>query len=265
MARRITASVSFMFRELPLLERFAAAKKAGFDGVEIQVLAEGDPAEMADAAAAAGIDVVLVNVGMGDYRDGGPGLSGVPGREVAFRSAAMQTFEAASLLGARFVHLGPSRIPAGISREHCLDVYAANAEAALSLAQGLSFSLLLEPMNPVEAPTALFNRVDDAVDLLRNRFGGRIGLLFDLYHLAMSGEDLIAAASRHRAWIRHVQFSDAPGRHEPGSGDIDFLAAFAALEACGYTGWFGAEYFPDRPTGETLGWLAGFKRGGAAG
>jgi hydroxypyruvate isomerase len=253
--RRITASISSMFRELPMLERFEAAKAAGFDGVEIQVLAEGDPAEMAAAAETAGIDIVLINVGMGDWREGGSGLSGVPGREAEFRAAAAEAFDVAELLGAEFVHLGPSRVPSGAGRDACLDVYAANAEAALAMTEGRPFTLLLETMNPVDAPTALFVQVDDAAEFLRTRFAGRIGLLFDLYHLAMAGTDIAAAARRHRDLIRHVQFSDASGRREPGTGGIDFQAAFAALEGAGYAGKYGAEYFPDRPTIETLGWL----------
>jgi hydroxypyruvate isomerase len=197
---------------------------------------------------------------MGDYLSGGLGLSGVPGCETAFREAAGRAFDTAELLGAKFVHLGPSRIPASASRAQCLDVYAANAEAALAMAEGRPFRLLLEPMNPVDAPTALFTRLDDAVSMLRDRLGGRIGLLFDLYHLTMAGDDPVAAASLHRDLVGHVQFSDAPGRHEPGTGRIDFAAAFAALENAGYTGKYGAEYFPSRATRETLGWVQKLKQ-----
>jgi hydroxypyruvate isomerase len=259
MTRKFSTSISFMFRELPLLDRFAAAKAAGFDGVEIQVLGEGNPGEMARAARAAGIPVVLINVDLGDYLQGGAGLSGVPGKEATFRAAANQAFAAALRLGADFVHLGPSRVPDGVPRERCLETYIANAEAALKMAKDAPFQLLLEPMNWVDAPTGLFTDVDEAADMLRGALGSRMGLLFDLYHLTMAGTDPVAAAARHRDLIRHIQFSDAPGRHEPGTGSIDFAAAFAALEAAGYVGGFGAEYFPSRPTGETLGWLDRFR------
>lgn len=259
MARKFSTSISFMFRELPLLDRFAAAKAAGFEGVEIQVLGEGNPGQMAAAARAAGIPIVLINVDLGDYLQGGPGLSGVPGQEATFRAAVNQAFAAALRLGAEFVHLGPSRIPDGVARERCVETYVANAHMVLKLAQGAPFQLLLEPMNPVDAPTGLFTDMEEAADMLRAAFGGRIGLLFDLYHLTMAGSDPIVAASRHRDLIGHVQFSDAPGRHEPGTGTIDFPACFAALEAAGYSGPFGAEYFPSRATVETFGWLDEFR------
>jgi hydroxypyruvate isomerase len=258
--RNFTASVSFMFRELPLLDRFAAARDAGFAGVEIQVIDEGAPEAMAAAARGAEMPVVLINAPMGDYLAGGPGLSAVPGREGEFRAAVARALDAADLLDARIVHLGPSRVPDGARRADCLAIYETNAAMALSLAEGRGLSLVLEPVNAVDAPTALFTDIDAAASFLRDRFGGRIGLLFDLYHLTMGGADIASAARAHRDLIRHVQFSDVPGRREPGTGRIDFAAAFAALEDAGYDGWFGAEYFPDRPTAETLAWMAGLRR-----
>lgn len=167
MTRKFSTSISFMFRELPLLDRFAAAKAAGFDGVEIQVLSEGNPGAMAAATKAAGIPVMLINVDLGDYLRGGPGLSGVPGQEATFRVALAQTFAAALRLGAGFVHLGPSRVPDGVPRERCLETYIANARMALKLAKDAPFKLLLEPMNPVDAPTGLFTDVDEAAEILR--------------------------------------------------------------------------------------------------
>lgn len=259
MTRKFSTSISFMFRELPLLDRFAAAKAAGFEGVEIQRLNEGASRDMANAARAAGIEVVLINVDLGDYLDGGLGLSGVPGQEATFRAAANQAFAAALRLDAKFVHLGPSRVPDGVDRQRCVDTYVANVERLLKTAKGAPFRLLLEPMNPVDAPNGLFTDIDAAADLLRGAFGGELGLLFDLYHVTMAGADIAAAAARHRDLIDHVQFSDAPGRHEPGTGKIDFLGAFAALEAAGYAGAFGAEYFPAKPTRETLDWLNSFR------
>ena len=171
MTRKFSASISFMFREVPLIERFAAAKAAGFDGVEIQVLAEGDMTEMAAAARAADVQVILINVDLGDYLQGGLGLSGVPGREATFREAAERACDAARLLGASFVHLGPSRIPQGVTRELCVETYLANAEAALTMADGAPFTLLLETMNPVDAPTGLFTDADAAANLLRETLG----------------------------------------------------------------------------------------------
>lgn len=263
MTTRFSTSISMMFREVPIVERFAAARAAGFEGVEIQVLAEGDPAEMAQAARESGIDVVLINVGMGDFLAGGPGLSGVPGREVEFREQFAQALDAARQMQARFLHLGPSRIPDGVTREDCLAVYRSNVEHAIGVraaAAATGCELLIEPLNRVETPTALLQDIDDGARLIDAAFRGRVGLQFDVYHVAMNGHSVLDAYSRHRDLVRHVQFSDLPGRQEPGAGQIDFPTLFAALGQAGYAGWLGAEYFARRPTPETLGWFQPYRR-----
>jgi len=256
-----SASVTLMFREMPLLDRFAAARQVGFTGVEIQYLAEGKPQDMATAAADAGVEVVLVNVGMGDYPGGGAGLSGVPGREATFIEEAAKALEAAHLLGAKYVHLGPSRIPEGATRDDCLSTYYANLDAALALhsRSQSTVELLVEPMNRVEAPTALIHDIDDGAALLRARYAGRIGLQFDIYHVAMNGHDVLDRYRAHRDLVRHVQFSDIPGRREPGAGTLNFDALFAGFRQLGYAGWFGAEYMPQRATVETLGWFERYR------
>ena len=253
---QLSASISFMFRELPLLERFAAARAAGFAGVEIQRLAEGDVDEMARAAREAQIQVALVNVGAGDYSAGGDGVSGVPGREEAFRESLEQGLAAARTLGAHHVHLGPSRIPAGMSRDECLRTYLANVRLALCLSRAAGVSLLVEGMNRVEAPTALLADVHEAGDVVRCVGSPRLGLQFDVYHVAMNGGDPRDAFTSLQGIVRHVQFADVPGRHEPGTGTLDIPGILATLAQRGYTGWCGAEYHPRRSTMESLDWMA---------
>jgi len=252
---QLSASISFMFRELPILERFGAARAAGFAGVEIQRLAEGDVREMARAAREAGIEVVLVNVGSGDYATGGNGLSGVPGAEDAFRESLELALAAAATLGARHVHLGPSRIPQGMERNECLRTYLANVRLALCLSRAAGTSLLVEAMNRVEAPTALLADMHAAADVVQVVASPRLRLQCDLYHLAMNGDDPLAMFMRYQGTIRHVQFADVPGRHEPGTGTLDIPAQLSAIERCGYDGWYGAEYHPLHTTAESLGWM----------
>jgi hydroxypyruvate isomerase len=252
--RRFSTSVTLMFREFPPLARFAAVRAAGFDQVEIQVL-EAAPPDLAAAARAAGVGILLLNVGMGDFLQGGAGLSGVPGREAQFLETFDQTLAAARLVGAPYVHLGPSRVPAGIPRERCLATLISNVEAAAARLEDSGVTLLIEPMNAVDVPGALLADVDEVAALLRGRLRGAASLMFDIYHVARGGQDVAEAFLRSRDVVRHVQFSDAPGRHEPGTGAIDFAALFGAIEAEGYSGWLGAEYLPSRPTIETFGWM----------
>jgi hydroxypyruvate isomerase len=243
-----------MFREAAFLERFARAAQAGFAGVEIQDLSAAPVAHIQAAAADAGIDVVLINVSVGDALTGGFGLSGVPGREAAFRNAFAAACDAAAKTNAHFVHLGPSRVPPGLTRAACLSAYRANMDFCLNYAQGARFTLLVEALNKIEWPDILIDRVDLAATLAREREGG-VGLLYDMYHAAMNGDDIISAYARHRDVIRHIQFADAPGRGEPGSGGLDFGSIFEALAASGYAGWLGAEYVSRPQADATFAWL----------
>lgn len=250
---RWSTSITMMFREHPFLDRFAAARDAGFAGVEIQVM-EDSPTRAAQAARAAGVAVALLNCDMGDFLAGGPGLSGAPGREKAFGAALAAGLEAAGEMEAHGLHIGPSRIPVGTSREACLASLHANLDHALEQAEAVNIPLLIEPMNRADMPDALVATLDEASEVIA-ACEHRIGLQFDAYHVARGGEDPTAAYLRWRAQVAHIQISDAPGRVPPGNGTIDFDPFFKALRDTGYAGWIGAEYFAQGPTRDTLDWL----------
>lgn len=252
--RKFSTSVTLMFRELPALERFAAARGAGFDKVEIQVV-EAAPADMIRETQSAGVDIHLLNVGMGDFLQGGPGLIGVPDREGDFLGEVKKALAIAKALTIPFVHLGPGRIPLGIDRDICRSVMKRNIAVAIAAAEGMPVTLLLEPLNVADMPDVLLGNIDDAAAMIRSEFAGKLWLMFDIYHVVRNGQDVIGAYCRHKDLIRHIQFSDAPGRHEPGTGNIDFSSVFAGIEAEGYDGYFGAEYMPSKPTQETFSWL----------
>lgn len=251
---RLAVSVTFMFREVPFLERFALARKEGFGAVEIQVL-DATAQDAAQAAADAGLTIALLNVGMGDFTTGGAGLAGVPGREAEYCRAFADSLETAAALGAQQLFVGPSRIPGGQSQAACRDSFHRNMERCLPLAAQAGVPLLLEAMNPIDMPDALFTDIEETASFLRAHYPGQIGLQFDLYHVARAGEDIGAALQRHVDIIRHVQFADAPSHAQPGTGSTDFAAAFAALSATSYDGWIAAEYLPQGPTMDSFGWL----------
>lgn len=254
---KFSTSITTMFREWPSLERPARAKAAGFDAVEIQIL-DVPAREMAKAAQDAGIEVVLINAGMGDLRDGGPGLSGVPEREKQFADEIARTLENAAILGCHQVHAGPSRLAAGVARADALKRYCENLAKAGERARAAGIHLLIEPINGVDLPNALLSDVREGAQLIRDHLAGRIGLQFDIYHVAMCGDDVAGAFADVMDTVQHIQFSDMPGRVEPGAGTLDFASIFEAIQALHYHGWFGAEYTPKKPTLESLGWLQQF-------
>jgi len=254
---KFSTSITTMFREWPSLERPAPAKRAGFEAIEIQIL-DVPAREMAKAAKDAGVEVVLLNTGMGDLREGGPGLSGVPGRERAFAEEIARTFENAAALGCKQVHAGPSRLAPGVTRAEALKTYCENLLVAGERANKAGIHLLIEPINPTDLPNALISDVREGAQLIRDHLRGRVGLQFDIYHVAMCGDDVAGAFAEVMDVVEHIQFSDVPGRVEPGAGTLDFASIFEAIEGLHYRGWFGAEYTPKKPTLESLGWLKQF-------
>ncbi len=263
-SHRLSASLNLMFREWSPHDRPAAARAAGFAGAEFQFLGEFDVQELARALREADLSAVLVNVDLGDLLSGGPGLSGVPGRESEFATACALAAESAAVLGARFLHVGPSRIPSAADRRECLQVLVANLHRAAPLVARQGLQLLVETMNPVDVPDILLSDPQEVAALVRNELAGVAGLMFDCYHVSRGGHALEPAFLACRDVIAHVQFSDCPGRGEPGTGETDFAAVFGMLQRRGYSGWIGAEYTPRAPTLDTLGWRhhldAGFAR-----
>lgn len=248
-------NLSTLFRETPLLDRFARAAQCGATAVELQTFEGETPGDLTAAAKAAGVKVVLINVSMEDVMSGGPGLPGVPGREGDFVEALHAAVAAARLLGAPFINIGLSRIPAGIDRALCVETFRGNMDLACRLSAPAGITPLIEPMNRKEFPDALWQSTTSVAGFLSAYFRERAGLQFDIYHNVMNGEDVMAEFMRHHVLIRHVQISDVPGRGEPGSGKVNFARIFKCISDSGYTGHVGAEYRPTRQTEETLGWL----------
>ncbi len=188
----------------------------------------------------------------------GLGFPACRGASKQFADEIARTIENASILGCKQVHAGPSRLAPGVARADALKVYCDNLAKAGELANKAGIRLLIEPINPVDLPNALLSDVREGAQLIRDHLAGCVGLQFDIYHVAMCGDDVAGAFADVMDVARHVQFSDVPGRVEPGAGTLDFASIFEAIEALHYDGWFGAEYTPQKPTLESLGWLKQF-------
>ncbi len=249
----IAANISTLFRELPLLERFQAARSHGFDGVEIQVPYSEPPEALARAAGAAGMPVVLINVPV--VAPEHPfGIAGRPELKPLFRAHLAQAAEYAEALGVSLVHVLAGPAPAEADGEERLRTYEDNLDLAVDILRPKGVVVLIEPLNPIDAPGYLLNSFDVARSILSRRASG-IGMQFDAYHATRMGLDLINELRQSLPYVRHVQFADVPGRHEPGTGGVPFRDLLSALSNAGYTGWLGAEYFPMTTTDRSLGWL----------
>jgi hydroxypyruvate isomerase len=248
----LCANLSMMFTELPMTERFSAAQDAGFDGVEIQFPDEEDMAALARARAEVGIRVTLINVPRGGPQEAG--LAALPGREADFAAAVETCRRNAEALGAEKVN-----ILAGLTHdapfEACAETLTRNLRHAADAFAADGRRVMVEPVNPHDVPGFFLHGLDAGLAALDRADHSNLWLQFDLYHMAITEPDLLAATLRAGPRIGHVQFADTPGRHEPGSGGIDFVAALAALTATGYDDAVSAEYRPKGRTEAGLGWL----------
>jgi hydroxypyruvate isomerase len=250
----IAANISTLFRELPLLERFQAARLHGFDGVEIQVPYSEPPEALARAAGAAGMPVVLINAPV--VAPEHPfGIAGRPDLEPLFRAHLAQAAEYAEALGVRLVHVLAGLAPAEADRGGFLRTYEDNLDLAADMLRPKGIVVLIEPLNPIDVPNYLLSSFDVARSILSRRAPG-VGMQFDAYHATRMGLDLINELGESLPYVRHVQFADVPGRHEPGTGGVPFRDLLSALSDARYAGWLGAEYFPMTTTDRSLGWLA---------
>ncbi|WP_372617535.1 hydroxypyruvate isomerase family protein [Falsiroseomonas sp.] len=252
---RIAANISMLFTELALPQRFAAAREAGFDGVEIQFPYEHEAEALAAAARAAGMPVVLINVPAGDLAAGDVGLGALPGRRAEFRAAVARCIPYARALGVRRVNVlagrpGPAADPAA-----CHAALVGNLRHAAECLAPSGIRVMVEPVNPHDVPGFFLDRLAPAVRAVREAGHPGLGVQFDLYHMARTEPDLGAAIAEAGGLIGHVQFADTPGRHEPFTGGIDFAGALAALARAGYADWLAAEYRPAGRTQDGLGWL----------
>jgi len=255
---------SMLFAELPLVERAAAAKAAGFDGVEFWWPFEGmAPSERdADAFVAsiadAGVELVSLNFQAGDMAGGERGILSHPARVAEFRENVAACVEIARRTGCRRLNAPYGLRVAGVEHDTQDGVAVENLLFAAEAAGRVGASVLVEAINSVDIPGFPVDSSARAVAVIEKVGAPNVGFLADLYHLAKMGEDVADVLGRCRGTIAHVQVADPPGRGAPGTGTVDFEPVFAQLAAQGYDGWVGLEYVPGPGgTGDSaaFGWL----------
>lgn len=253
--RRFSANISFMFKEYPMLERFAAAKRADFGAIEIAFPYDTPVQDLKAAKEEHGLDMTVMNVPAGDTMTGGLGNSAVPGREDEFKRSLDEAVRYAAALRPRAVNVLSGAPLKEFERERCLDVMTRNAVLAADAFASIGIPTVMEAINTRDRPNTLLSRTEEAMEVVRRANHPNLGIEFDIYHMYVMGEDLVATAAKYIKHIGNIQFADDPGRHEPGTGTCDFAAVFAGIEKAGWTGYFAAEYMPATTTEEGLGWM----------
>ncbi|MBV8199778.1 MAG: TIM barrel protein [Acidobacteria bacterium] len=261
MALRFCANLSFLFTELPFLDRFEAAAQAGFEGVEMLSPYEHPATAIRERLLGAGLKQVLFNTYAGDRAGGERGMAYIPGRQQECRDTIRQALDYAAALGCGVVHVMGGVVPADVPRDTCLALYAANLAWAAERGLAAGIRLVIEPLNPRDAPGYILSTQEQGAAIVLAIGRDRLGLQFDLYHCQTAQGDLTTRLAALLPVVDHMQLADVPGRNEPGTGEIGWDFVFRRIRELGYSGWIGCEY---QPLGDTRAGLAWRRRYGVA-
>jgi len=252
---KLTANLSMLFTEVPLLQRFGKAKTAGFDAVEIQFPYEEKVADLKAQLDEHELQCVLINVPAGDLMEGGEGLASVPGKEAEFAAALVECLSYVTALKVKRVNVLPGRCLDESKRPFYLETFKRNLNKAAAIFKPLGVTVTFEAINTFDMEGFLIHNVRQMQEVMSDAHEDNIKMQFDVYHMARMEEgDVSEIISKLGNQIGHIQFADVPGRGEPGTGHLDFKAIFHAIEHSSYQGWVGAEYKPSMLTSETMKW-----------
>ena len=255
---RLAANLSMMFNEVPFLDRFAAARQAGFEAVEFLFPYDFPAAEIRKRLDDHGLTLALFNMPPGDWAKGERGLASLPGRTQEFRDGAVKALDYAVALGATLVHCMAGIVPEGVAPVTAASRYAVNLAWAGEKALEAGVRIAIEPINHQDMPGYFLNTEAQGAAVVEAVGRDRLGLQFDVYHCQITEGDITRRMERFMPVIAHMQIADVPARNEPGTGEIGWPYVFRRMDELGYHGWVGCEYRPAAGTVEGLRWRERF-------
>ena len=260
---KFSANLTMMFNEVDFLERFEQASRAGFKGVEYLFPYEWGKEQLAEELAKHGLEQVLHNLPVGDWLAGERGIACLPERVGEFQDGVGLAIEYAKALRCSrlncLVGLTPKEVPAEKVRQTLVD----NLRFAATVLEKEGIRLLVEPLNNQDIPGFYLVHTRDALQLLEEVNHANLWLQYDIYHMQVMEGNLTRTIIDNLARIAHIQLADNPGRHEPGTGEINYPNLFRFIDEAGYDGWIGCEYKPAGVTEDGLEWLKPYlKKGG---
>ena len=260
---KFAANLTMMFTELPFLERFAAAARAGFSGVEFLFPYDFEVKHLAEALALNRLSLVLHNLPAGNWAAGERGIACLPDRVDEFRAGVARAITYATSLGCPRVNCLAGLLASGADPQKARATLVANLRFAADELKAAGIALLLEPVNTRDVPGFFVSRHRDALAIMDEVGSDNLTLQFDIYHTQVMEGDLVRSIEASLARIGHVQLADNPGRHEPGTGEINYPVLFRHLDELGYAGWVGCEYKPRTTTDAGLDWFAPYRSAAA--
>jgi hydroxypyruvate isomerase len=251
---KFAANLSMLFTELPFMDRFEAAATADFTAVEFLFPYAWPADDIKQRLDAHGLTLVLHNLPAGDWSAGERGIACHPDRVDEFRAGVATAITYARVLGVGQLNCLAGIVPAGVSDVVLRQTLIGNLRYAAAELRQAGLRLLIEPINTFDIPGFYLNRTAQAVALLDEVGAANAFVQYDIYHAQRMEGELAVTLQTHLARIGHIQLADNPGRHEPGTGEINYTFLFAHLDRIGYDGWVGCEYKPATSTLAGLGW-----------
>ena len=251
---RLAANITYLFTELPFLDRFAAAADHGFTGVEILVPYEYSPEDIAARLAAHDLECVLINTPYGEIAGGHTGIGAIPGREAEFAADATRALDYAMAVGCTRIHALAGMPGEQADPAHCRAVFVDNLRGMAEQAADAGITVLIEPLNTGDFPGYFLTHQGQAHAIVADVGLANVKVQMDFYHCQIMEGFLSDKMRRHIDGIGHFQISGVPGRIEPDIGELDHTYLLNLVDELGFDGWVGAEYKPRAGTVPGLGW-----------
>ena len=257
---KLAANLTFLFTELPFMDRFEAAASAGFKAVEYMAPYAEPAAEIRARLHANGLTQALFNLPVGNWDAGERGLACVPGREAEFAVGVASAIRYAHALDCKKINCLAGKLPSGVSTEAARATLISNVTYAAAELKSAGILCVMEPINSFDMPGYFVNRTAEAFEIFDQIDSDNLKVQYDIYHAQRMEGELGNTLRNHLPRIGHIQLADNPGRHEPGTGEINYAWLLKHIDALGYDGWIGCEYKPKTSTVDGLGWMSALSK-----
>ena len=252
---KFAANLTMLFNEVPFLDRFERAASAGFKAVEFLFPYAYSPSEIKQKLEQFDLSLVLHNLPAGDWDSGERGIACLPDRVDEFRTGVAKAIEYAKALHVPQLNCLAGKAPAGVDMQLVHQTFVDNLKYAASELQRADLKLLIEPINTFDIPGFFLSKTQQGIAILDEVGADNAFLQYDIYHAQRMEGELANTVEKYLGRIAHIQLADNPGRHEPGTGEINYSYLFKFLDQVGYQGWIGCEYKPANSTEAGLAWL----------
>jgi len=250
----LAANLTLMFNEVDFLDRFAAAAKAGFKAVEFLFPYDYDKNVIKQKLTENNLTLVLHNLPAGNWANGERGIGCHADRVAEFESGVDRAIDYATTLGCKQLNCLAGLRPTHRDPMELRETFIKNLRYAAGKLKGAGIKLLIEAINSRDMPGFFLTNSAQTIDIIKAVGSDNLFFQYDIYHMQIMEGDLAPTIEKHLKLIPHMQLADTPGRHEPGTGELNYDFLLPHLDKIGYTGWIGCEYKPATTTEAGLGW-----------